>query len=402
MRPEDPASITEAMATTPPSVLLVDDTAANLVALEALLGGLPCELVRANDGNDALRLLLKREFAVMLLDVQMPGMDGFEVAKYVRENPTTRDVPIIFLTAMHHTQESALRGYGTGAVDFLFKPVDAPILRAKVRVFLELYTSRRKLADEITAHRKTLRALEETNMALRHFTNAASHDLRAPLRSIRGFLDALFEEAGAALDEQALDYLNRSRRASQRMESLLNSLLGYAGLQKAVTLTEIDCGLLLEQVQVDLAERLSAHDATIELRPPLPTVTSDAGRLYQLFLNLIGNAIKFRRPDERPRVVVSAEQRATTVAFCVEDNGIGIDPNHGRAVFDAFRRLHADNKFEGSGLGLTICQHIIEQLGGRIWMESQLGCGSRFYFELPVIATRNPTRKKSIAERSPA
>lgn len=365
-----------------PCVLLVDDNEANLVALEALLGSLPCELVRATSGNEALRLLLKREFAVVLLDVQMPEMNGFEVARYARENPVTREVPIIFLTAMHRTEESMLRGYGTGAVDFLLKPINAPVLLGKVRVFLELYTGKRRLHDEVLAHRKTLHALEESNTALRHFTNAASHDLRAPLRAIRGFLEALADESGEQLNDQARDYLNRCRRASQRMEALLSSLLGYAGLQKPVTLTEIDCNALLEQVQADLGEIISVHDVTLEVGP-LPVITSDAARLYQLFLNLVGNAIKFRRPEEPPRVVVSAQSSGNSHVFCIEDNGIGVDPRHGRAVFDAFRRLHTDGRFEGSGLGLTICQHIVEQLGGRIWMESAQGQGSRFYVELP-------------------
>jgi len=121
-----------------PGVLLVDDIAANLLALEAQLGALPCDLVRASNGNEALRQLLKRPFAVMLLDVQMPGMDGYEVARYARENPQTRDVPIIFVTAMHESEENTLRGYGAGAVDFLFKPVNSYVLRSKVQVFLDL------------------------------------------------------------------------------------------------------------------------------------------------------------------------------------------------------------------------------------------------------------------------
>jgi two-component system sensor histidine kinase/response regulator len=387
----------ESMPRSLPSVLLVDDTEANLVALEALLAGLPCELVRARDGNEALKQLLIREFAVMLLDVRMPGMDGYEVARYARENSVTRDIPIIFLTATQYTEESVLRGYGSGAVDFLLKPFSAQVLRAKVRVFLELCNERRKLADEISAHGRTLRVLEETNTALRHFTNAASHDLRAPLRAIRGFLEALFEETGESLSEQARDYLNRSRRASQRMDGLLSSLLGYAGLQKAVTLTEIDCGTLMDQVRADLDESLETHGVTLEVGA-LPVITSDAARLYQLFVNLVGNAIKFRRTDDPPRIGVTAMAHGKHWIFCVSDNGIGIDPAHGRAVFDAFRRLHAESKFEGSGLGLTICQHIVEQLGGRIWMESELGRGSRFYFDLPIHLGRDGLHPKREVE----
>jgi CheY-like chemotaxis protein len=136
---------------TRPNVLLVDDVEANLIALEAQLSSLSCNLVRASSGNDGLRELLKREFAVMLLDVQMPDMDGYEMAAFARENPATRELPIIFVTAMLETEETALRGYGTGAVDFLFKPVNPHILRSKVQVFLDLYESRRKLAETVAA-----------------------------------------------------------------------------------------------------------------------------------------------------------------------------------------------------------------------------------------------------------
>src|SRR3954471_22163454 len=133
------------MTVTSPHVLLVDDTQANLVALHAVLRDLPCQLVEARSGNEALRQLLKREFAVVLLDVQMPEMDGFEVARYARDNPATREVPIVFVTAMHETPDNLLRGYGSGAVDVLFKPVNPDIVRSKVQVFLDLYLGRRRL-----------------------------------------------------------------------------------------------------------------------------------------------------------------------------------------------------------------------------------------------------------------
>ncbi|HXU84122.1 MAG TPA: ATP-binding protein [Polyangia bacterium] len=363
-----------------PNVLLVDDVEANLVVLEALLGGLDCHLVRAATGNEALRQLLKREFAVILLDVQMPGMDGFEVARYARDNPSTSEIPIIFLTAMHSSDENLLRGYGTGAVDFLTKPINPEVLRAKVRVFLELYLGKRTLTDEIAAHKQTLADLELANQALRAFTNAASHDLREPLRAVDGFMQALDEDFGDTLAPQARDYLERSRRASQRMVSLLDSLLAYARLQKPIAWLKVDCNHAAEQVKGDLGERIAAAGATVTIAP-LPSVRGDTARIYQLFLNLIGNAIKFRRPDVPPVVEVSADRSAEPV-FTVADNGIGIPAEHQATVFEAFRRLHNRTQFDGSGLGLTICQQIVEQHGGRIWLESEPGKGTRVSFTL--------------------
>lgn len=364
-----------------PAVLLVDDVEANLVALDALLGDMGCELVRARGGNEALRALLRREFAVMLLDVQMPEIDGYEVARYARDNPVTRDVPIIFLTAALRSEDGLLRGYGSGAVDFLLKPIDATVLRAKVRVFLDLYIGRRRLRDEVTAHQQTLQALERANNALRHFTNAASHDLRAPLRAIRSFLESLASLTEDRLDPAASDYLARSRRAADRMDSLLSALLVYAGLQRPSSKTEVDFNKVFEHVQADLAQSIAKSGASVSAGE-LPTVLGDADRLYQLLLNLISNAIKFRAPDRAPEIRLSAQMTRTEVIVCVEDNGIGIEKGDQNAIFDPFQRVHAQSQFEGTGLGLTICREVVEQHGGRLWVESKRDHGSRFCFAM--------------------
>ena len=284
-----------------PAVLIVDDVEANLVALDALLGDMGCDIVRARGGNEALRALLRRDFAVMLLDVQMPEIDGYEVARYARENPVTRDVPIIFLTAALRSEEGLLRGYGSGAVDFLLKPIDETVLRAKVRVFLDLDIGRRRLRAEIAAHQQTLQALERANNALRHFTYAASHDLRAPMRAIRSFLESLASMTADTLEPTASDYLARSRRAAERMDSLLSALLVYAGLQKPSSQTQVDFNKVFEHVQADLAPSISTAGASVSAGE-LPTVLGDADRLYQLLLNLVSNALKFRAPNRTPEV----------------------------------------------------------------------------------------------------
>jgi two-component system sensor histidine kinase/response regulator len=364
-----------------PSILIVDDVEANLVALEGVLGDVACNIVRARGGNDALRELLKQEFAVMLLDVQMPEMDGYEVAKYARGDPTTCDVPIIFLTAMHDSEASILRGYGSGAVDFLLKPLNPHVLRAKVRVFLELYNSRRKLAAEVAAHRVTLASLELANTALRHFAQAASHDLKAPLRAMRGLLDALALELGEGLAPHARDYLERSRLASQRMDSLLNALRTYAGLQRPVSNVLVDTNQVVRNVLADLKDRIDTAGASVEV-DELPAVHADPDRVYQLLLNLIANAVKFHRPGVPPRVKVYVPAHSRPFTLCVEDNGIGIESRQYDAVFEAFLRLHEESKYEGTGLGLAICKQIVHQHGGSLWVESEPRRGSRFFFTL--------------------
>jgi CheY-like chemotaxis protein len=147
-------------------VLVVDDLPANLVAMKALLADLPCDVVLSSSGGDALEQLSQRRFAVMLLDVMMPGMDGYEVSRLARSNPSTCEVPIIFLTAMNHSEDSAMRGYGFGAVDFLFKPVNAAALRGKIQVFLELYASQRRLLAANAELERSMRELRETQAQL--------------------------------------------------------------------------------------------------------------------------------------------------------------------------------------------------------------------------------------------
>jgi two-component system, sensor histidine kinase and response regulator len=363
------------MASDRPSVLIVDDVEANLVSLDALLASLDCEVVRASSGNEALKHVLRREFAVILLDVQMPQMDGYEVARYVREHPSSRDTPIIFLTALNPSQENLLRGYAAGAVDYIFKPVDATVLKSKVSVFLELYGSRRRLAD-------ALAELERANAALRQFTTAASHDLREPARTIRGFLRALSTRHGARLEPEAQRFIDRSIAASQRMLSLLDALLVYARLQKRPVFAPVDCQALVEQVRSDLSERLAGSGGSVVIRDALPRVLADPDRLYQLFLNLVTNGLKFARPGHPPRVEISTTVSGGQCLFCVEDDGIGIPRRFQEAIFDPFRRLHGHAEYEGSGLGLTICKEIIEQHGGRLWVESEEGKGSRFLFSI--------------------
>lgn len=365
-----------------PSILIVDDVEANLIGLEATLGTMGCEIVRATSGNEALKLLLKREFALLLLDVQMPEMDGFEVASYVRQHPQTKNLPIIFLTAMNQAEANELQGYGTGAVDYLLKPINPHILRGKVRVFLDLETERRRLAEEIESHRKTSDELRTANAALRHFSHAASHDLREPLRVMSNFLDALHEEAGAQLQPEALHYLDRSRSACGRMSSLLDSLLAYAKLQRPRAFAAVDMTAAADRAIADLSMRIQAKNANVELAP-LPPAKGDVERLYQLFLNLVSNAIKFARPGEPPRVRVYAETSLSGAPiYCVEDNGIGIAEKHRETIFQAFQRLNNREAYEGSGLGLAICGQIVEQHHGKIWVTSEPGRGSKFSFLL--------------------
>jgi two-component system, sensor histidine kinase and response regulator len=376
---------------TRPTVLLVDDVEANLIALDAALGSLDCDLVRASNGNEGLRELLRHDFAVMLLDVQMPDMDGYEMAAYARENPSTRDVPIIFVTAMLEAEDTALRGYGTGAVDFLFKPVNPYILRSKVQVFLDLYASRRKLADTVAAHERTLADLEAFNYSV-------SHDLRAPLRPLDGFSQTLLEEYGEQLDETARGYLTKIRGGAQRMGQLIDDLLRLSRIRGAEIRPQSFC---LSELVSTIAAELRAGDParSVEfLVQPEVHVYADAALLRIALENLLRNAWKFtsKKPSARIEfgtVDAAASQAggsgaragADQLGCFVRDDGVGFDPAHAARMGQPFQRFHTSKQFEGTGIGLAIVDLVLRHHDGRFWADSAPDRGATFFFTLPTV-----------------
>ncbi len=359
-----------------PKILIVDDIEANLVAMTALLDELDCTVLRASSGNDALRLLLKHEFAAVLLDVQMPEMDGFEVARLARQNPKGRHVPIIFVTAMMETDERIFLGYESGAVDVLFKPLNAHVLLSKVQVFLELHAKRKQLADEIEAHKRTLADLDAFNYSV-------SHDLRAPLRPLEGFSQILLEDHADKLNEDGKHLLNRIANAARRMNDLINDLLRLSNVSRArpsFQPVDLTAGALaiVGELRANDPSRVVEIDVAGEL-----TVQGDEALLRIALENLLRNAWKFTARAPRPKIEVGAKTSGSEVIFFVRDNGVGFDPVHAKSLFRPFQRLHAASEFEGTGIGLAIVQRVIQHHGGRIWADATLDEGATFFFTLP-------------------
>jgi two-component system sensor histidine kinase/response regulator len=354
-----------------PKVLLVDDVEANLVALEGILGRMSCELVRADSGNEALRLLLRNDFAVVLLDVQMPEMDGYEVAQHARDNPATRHVPIIFVTATHETKESILRGYDAGAFDLLFKPIDPYVLRSKVQVFLDLYLNRLRLSAEIEAHKQTLAEVEAFNYSV-------SHDLRAPLRPLDGFSEVLLQDYGDKLDARAKDYLVRIRAAARRMGQLIDDLLELSRVSRvSLRRRPVDLSALVTNIVAQL--RADDGERSVELVCP-PRIEAQADdRVLRIALeNLLRNAWKFTAKQPRARIEFGRTPDGTCF---VSDDGVGFDPTYAQRLFQPFQRLHG-SEYSGTGIGLAIVDRIVRRHEGRIWGESAPGKGATFFFTL--------------------
>src|ERR1700674_5294060 len=293
------------------SILIVDDDSTKRFALKTILAPLGEDVVEASSGADALRQLLRQEFAVLLLDVRMPMMDGFETAQLIRQRPRSELTPIIFVTALDQAETDMGRGYDLGAVDFVFAPVVPAILRAKVAVFVELYRAQQELRRyrsqlEMLVEERTT-ALTAINRELEAFSYSVSHDLRAPLLAFDGLSKSMLEEYGDRLDKKAKDYLVRMRGASQRMTSVFN------GLQDLFRLTggevhreQIDVTAL--RTEIVRALKTGAPDSSVKFQRAQGMTASGDRRLIRILLShLLSNALKFTRVKPSPRVEVGTE-----------------------------------------------------------------------------------------------
>ena len=368
------------------NILVVDDDSTKRFALKAILAPLGENVVEASSGADGLRQLLRQEFAVVLLDVRMPLMDGFETAQLIRQRPRSELTPIIFVTALDQAETDMGRGYDLGAVDFVFAPVVPAILRAKVAVFVDLYRAQQELRryrsrlETLVEERTT--ALTAINRELEAFSYSVSHDLRAPLLAFDGLSKALLEGYGDRLDRTAEDYLTRMRRASQTMTSV------FDGLQTLFRLTSGE----VHREQLDITElataiaeenRANQPDRTVDVVIAPRITASGDKRLVQILLtNLLSNAWKFTSPKDSPRIEVGTELVDGERRVFVRDNGVGFDMIYAHRLFGAFQRLHSQSDFSGAGIGLATARRIVNRHGGRIWAEGAAGEGATFYFVL--------------------
>jgi two-component system, sensor histidine kinase and response regulator len=378
------------------NILLVDDQPANLVALEAMLQGLGQNLIRAESGREALKWLLTHDFAVILLDVKMPEMDGFETATLIRQRDKSRHTPILFLTAADNSPNHAVRGYAVGAVDYLVKPVVPEFVRSKVAVFVELAKKSELLrrqtqllaeseqaARELAETRAELvRDLEHKNRELESFSYAVSHDLRAPLRRIDSFSRAILESQAGKLDESGQRYFDRVREASQQMSQLIDDVLHLSRVTRAdLREQDVDLSGLARSILTRLQESEPARKVEVKIRPGV-IVTGD-GQLLRIALeNLFENAWKFSSKQPETRIEFGVTQASGEPTYFVRDNGAGFDMTYADRLFGPFQRLHAHGEFPGSGIGLATVQRIIHRHGGRVWAEGLVGQGATFQFTL--------------------
>jgi two-component system sensor histidine kinase/response regulator len=366
------------------NILLVDDDPTKRFAIKTILAPLGETVVEASSGADALRQLLRQEFAVVLLDVRMPMMDGFDTAQLIRQRPRSELTPIIFVTALDKAETDMGRGYELGAVDFVFAPVVPAILRAKVGVFVDLYRAKQELRryrtqlEELVEERTT--ALTAINRELEAFSYSVSNDLRAPLLAFDGLSQALLKDYGDRLDDRAKDYLQRMRGASQRMGSV------FDGLQSLFRVTggeihreRVDIGAMAAEIVEEMRAPTPDRQVTVTITDDL-SVSADARLLRILLGDLISNAWKFTGPKQDPVIEVGREVVDGEARNFVRDNGVGFDMLYSHKLFGAFQRLHSQSEFPGAGIGLATVRRIVNRHGGRCWAEGAVGEGATFYF----------------------
>ncbi len=405
-----------ALQTSSINILIIDDEPNNLRVLSTILRDRGYEARAVLTGNMALKAVKFSPPDLILLDIMMPEMDGYEVCKVLKNDASTREIPVIFLSAKDQGIDKA-KAFGAGGVDYIAKPFQVEELLARIDNHLRLCRLQRELAgknflleSEIRTRKAAEKALQEqnarlqqeirdraaaeaaleksnrelarSNAELERFASVASHDLRSPLATIRAYGELLTLPNSQHLDEKSAHYINRIIAGCDRMLALIDDLLTYSRVgQQRQPFTRINCSQVFEEVCRTMHAEISRNQATI-IGGDLPVVTGDRSQLEQLFQNLIGNAIKYRR-EESPVVKVSAFLENDFYIFSVKDNGLGIKSEHYQKIFQMFNRLHAHDKFPGTGIGLAICQKIVELHGGRIWVESEFGQGSTFYFSLP-------------------
>jgi PAS domain S-box-containing protein len=532
------------------NILLVDDRKDKLLALGAILGPLGQNVIEAHSGKEALRLLLKNDFAVILMDVSMPAMDGFETAALIRKRPSSEHTPIIFVTSIGNSPNQMYQGYSLGAVDYILTPIVPEVLRAKVSVFVDLWRKtehikqqaerlreveeaehRRRLAEaedkleaetkrnrfftlaldmlgigdfdghllqvnpawekvlgytedelrgvtpdklvhpadlamiiervqilknglpveyfelrcrhkdgsyrwigwtaapfpaekliyifgrNVTARKeaeekilqlngeleKRIAALTEVNRELETFNYSISHDLRAPLRSMSGFAQALMDGNANRLGAQESDYVRRIANSARRMDSLLQDLLEYSRVARAsMPPANVNLDGVVTEI-VSLREReIEQTKAQIEVKSPLGSVVAHSPTVQQILANLIDNGLKFVTKGAQPHISIWTESVKLdghagngdngskpaadhpAIRIWVEDNGIGIEKEFHEKIFGLFERLHPSHAFPGTGLGLAIVRKGVERMGGRVGLESQPDHGSRFWVDLPA------------------
>lgn len=362
------------------NILAVDDVEQNLIAIEALLRSGNINVLKATSGTQALELLLTHEVALALLDVQMPGMDGFELATFIRGSERTRHVPLIFLTAGTREPEKYFRGYGAGAVDFLYKPLDPDVLKSKVEIFVELHQQKISIARQVEELRKALKLNEM-------FVAVLGHDLRNPLAAVQTGAAVLLKGSD---DPRVRATADRIQISTSRMLKMVQQLLDVARIRAdglALELRKADYARLCQNIADELE---GADDTPRTLIEAWGDVTGqvDVDRFSQVISNLIGNALQHGGKCAPVRLVIDGTD-ADRIKVSVSNEGV-IAPDQIPCLFDSFSAGGASHRSrQGLGLGLYIVKQFVDAHGGDVIVQSSEASGTVFSLSMPRSALRS-------------
>ncbi|HEY9046788.1 MAG TPA: response regulator [Ohtaekwangia sp.] len=411
-----------------PKILLVDDREDNLLSIETILEPNGYHFVKARSGREALKILLNEfDFAMILMDVKMPNLNGFETASLIYERDRLKHIPIIFITANNFGDENMYKGYQAGAVDYIFKPINPDVLRAKVAVLVDLYQKTHTLKiqeqkliainkslenevkERIASEEKVktlnqellinIERLQSVNKELDRFAFMASHDLQEPLRKIRLFANKLFMKYKDTLDDGGKADFERIQKSAEHMQALIRDILTFSKISDDTDVfTPTDISMTIKDILVELDEEIKVKKAQVSF-DKLPQLHVNPGLIRLLFHNLINNALKYCKKEIAPVIDIRADLQSngqhthdkyTYCRILVKDNGLGFDQKYAEEVFGMFKRLHTESKQEGTGIGLALCKKIVEHHKGHISVLSKAGEGSTFIVSLPLESTEAP------------
>jgi signal transduction histidine kinase len=363
----------------PARILIVDDEAAHVKALSDVLRGPRYEPIGCASGAEALAVLARAPCAVLMTDLMMPGMDGITLLREAhRLDP---DLVGIIMTGQG-TIETAVDAMKSGAQDYILKPLQLGIVLPVLSRALSTRRLRIENRDLVRRLSERTRELELANQELEAFTYSVSHDLRGPLRAIFGFSAILELDHGPTLAGDARELLDRISSSVRRMDQIIDDLLRLSQLgRKPLDKELVDVGALVRNVLAQVQGGALGHPCHVEVGP-LPKADADAALLEHVFTNLLSNAFKFTRQTPQASIVVGFEPGEHSPTYFVRDNGVGFAMQQADRLFGAFQRLHTQQAFEGTGIGLSIVKRIVDRHGGRVWAEAEVGKGATFYFTL--------------------
>lgn len=385
-------------------ILLVDDREDNLLSIEAVLGEDNYKFSKAYSGKQALKILLKeQDFSLILMDVQMPDLNGFETASLIYDREKLKHIPIIFITANDYGDESMYKGYKTGAVDYIYKPINPALLKAKVSVFIDLYKKNHllrmqeqklKAINNELEERVRLRTeellkknielesknleLNKINYDLDNFVYTASHDLKGPIANLEGLIHMLNRRIKDKITQEDVQLFDMINMSISKFNHTIKDLAEITRVQKDLNeeLEYISFAEITEDIKRDIQKLIEDSDASLTEKYGVFDITYARKNLRSVLYNLITNGIKYRAADRKPEIRITTYLEDEFVVLAVQDNGLGLNPSQQSKLFNMFKRLHTH--VEGSGIGLYIVKRIVENNGGKIQVESEQGKGTTF------------------------